>query len=207
VAQREAFGRQQRFGLRAAQARLQHGGHRLVVDLDQLVEADQVQRDHAGEPFPARREAADDRGAATERDQGHVSAHAPGDHRGDLVVGAGPDDRVGGVEAVAVPQLEQVGGRLAAGAVQPRVVVGQHVLRADDLTELGEQRLVERLAEPNLVRSDRRGVAGAEERVHERASRLGQRAGLGGVSPAGPVHLPGHLRARLRSRHVLQCDT
>ena len=80
---------------RAAQAGLEGRGHRVGVDGEQLVEADQVERDDAGEALAAGDQAADDRGAATEGHQRDVALDGPGDQGGDLVVRAGAYDGVG----------------------------------------------------------------------------------------------------------------
>ncbi len=58
----------------------------------------------------------------------------------------------------------------------------------------------QRLAEPDVGGVDGGRVRGADEGVDERERGLRERAGLGRVAPARPVHLG--LRA-----HVLQCDT
>ena len=71
MAQRQAVLGQQRLGLRAAQAGLERGGHRVGVDREQPVEPDQVERDHSG-VAPLRDQPADDRGAAAEGDQRDV---------------------------------------------------------------------------------------------------------------------------------------
>ena len=78
------------------------------------------------------------------------------------------------------------------------VVVGVHVVVADDAAQLGEQAVVEGLGEADVGRFDGRGVRRTDEGVDEVERACGQRCGLGRVAPAGPVHL---------SRHVLQCYT
>ena len=95
--QRQPVLGQQRLGLRAAETGLEGRGHRVGVDGEQLVEADQVEGDDAGEALAAGDQAADDRGAAAEGDQGDVPLDGPGDQGRDLVVRAGPDDGVGRV--------------------------------------------------------------------------------------------------------------
>ncbi len=85
---------QQPLGLRPAQTRLEGGGHRVGVDGEQPVEADQVERDDAGVPLASGDQATHDGGATTERDQGQVVLDAPLDDRGDLLVRPGPDDGV-----------------------------------------------------------------------------------------------------------------
>ena len=101
MAERQPVLGQQRLGLRPAEARLERGGHRVGVDREQLVEADQVEGDDTGEALAPGDQAADDGGAATERDQRDVVPDAPLDDLGHLLVGARPDDGVGGVRAVA----------------------------------------------------------------------------------------------------------
>ena len=184
MAQRQPVLGEQGLGRGAAQAGLQGRGHRVGVDREQPVEAHQVERDDAGKALAPCHQATDHRGAATERDQGHVVLHRPVDQGRDLVVGGWPDHRVGRVRPVAGAQLEQVGGGLAAGAVQPGLVVGEHVLGTDDPGERLEQVGCERLREPHLGGVDRGGVRRADEGVDERERALGQGACLGRVAPA-----------------------
>ena len=202
VAQGQAVLGKQRLGLRATQTRLEGGGHRVGVDREQPVEADQVEGDHAGEVAAPSDQAADDRGAAAEGDQRDAVGHAPLDQCGHLVVRARAYDGVGGVRAVAGTKPEQVGGGLAAGAVQPSLVVGEHVLRADDLLEPRQQLLGQRLAEPDLGRIDGGCLRGADEGIDQGERALRQRPGLGRVTPSRPVHL-----GRAGCAHVLHCDT
>ena len=74
---------------------LEGGGHRVGVDREQPVEADQVERDHAGEPVAAGGEPADDRGPAAERHERDVALDGPRDQGRDLLVRGRPDDGVG----------------------------------------------------------------------------------------------------------------
>ena len=94
MAEGESVLGQQRFGGRTAQARLEGRGHRVGVDLEQLVEAHQVEGHDAGVPLTTRDQSTHHGGAAAERDQRHVPLDRPGDQGRDLVVGAGAHDRV-----------------------------------------------------------------------------------------------------------------
>ena len=94
MTQRQAVLGQQRLGLRPTEAGLEGGGHRVGVDGEQPVEADQVEGHHAGEVATASDQAADDGGAAAERDQRHVVGHAPVDQRCHLLVRARADHGV-----------------------------------------------------------------------------------------------------------------
>jgi hypothetical protein len=197
VPDRQAVLGQHGLGRRTPDPGLEDRGHRVRVHVEQPVEPAQVQRDHAGVAVATGREPADDRGPATEGDECDVSLHAPVDDRLHLVVAAGTDDGVRRLGAVALPQQQQVGRRLAPGAQHASVVVGQHVVRADQRLELGHERGVQRVAEPHVGEVDGRGVRRADEGVDERPRGLRKRPGLLGVAPARPVHL---------SVHMLQCD-
>ena len=190
MAQGQAVLGQECLGRRTAQPGLEGRRHRVGVDVEQLVEADQVERDDAREALAASDEAADHRGAAAERDQRDVALDRPVDQRRDLVVAAGAHDRVRRVRAVTGAELEQVGGGLAARAVQPGLVVGEHVLGPDDPGELVEQLVCPATAESRTLVGPTAGVSVVPMKASTSAKRaLGQRAGLGRVAPAGPVHL------------------
>ena len=200
MAERHPLRREQRLGLGPPQARLQHGGHRDVVDRDQPLHPHEVEAQHAGVPLARGDQAAGHRRAAPERDDRDVVRDRDREDRGDLVVRAGADDGVGRVGEVALARPEEVGRRLAPGAQPPGLVVGADVLGADDLGEL-----------PQHVGGDRRGGEGRwldRRAVVEPEDHLDQAAGLGrqglrpgGVTPAGGVHL-----ALLIQRHALHCD-
>ena len=189
MAQRQAVLGEQRLGLGPAEARLERRGHRVRVDGEQLVEPDQVERDDACEAVTPRDQATDDRRAATEGHERDVPLLAPGDQGGDLLVRGGAHDDIGRVGAVTGAEPEQVGRGLSPGAVQPDLVVGVHVLVADDAAQLDEQALVQRLGEAHVGRVDGRGVRRTDEGVDEVERARGQRGGLGRVAPAGPVHV------------------
>lgn len=202
MAQRHALLGQQRLGLGAAQAGLEHGGHRLVVDRDQPLHADEVERDQPGVALAPRDQAAGDRRTATERHHGDVVLDGPRQHRGHVVVGARAHDDVRRVGQVAGARTQQVGRRLAAGAQPARGVVGQHVLGADDgaerCDEVGRQAGVR---QPRILDRGPLGQ-GPEGQLDEAAGGLRQVAGTGRVAPTGGMHLGLH-----DSGHVLQCDT
>ena len=92
----------------------------------------QVERDHGLEVAADRIEAADHAGAPAERDDGNAVVRAVPQDRGDLVVVAGQQHRVGCVLDAGVLAAQQVEGGLAACAQQPGTVVDAAVLGADD---------------------------------------------------------------------------
>jgi hypothetical protein len=189
VPERQAVLGQERLGLRPAEARLEGGGHRVDVHREQLVEPEKVQGHHAGQVAALRNEAADDRGAAAEGNQRNVVGDAPLDQCGHLLVRPWAYDGVGRVRAVAGTEPEQVGGGLAAGAVKSRLVVGEHVLGADDLLEPRQQVAGQRLAQSYVGRVHGRCLRGADEGVDQGKCALRERPGLGRVTPSRPVHL------------------
>jgi hypothetical protein len=144
---------------------------------------------YADEPLALCDQPANHRGAATERDQRDAVVGAPLDDGGDLVVAARSDHRVRGVGAVAGAQAQQVGRGLSASAVQPRRVVGEHVLVTDEVLELVQESVRQGRGQRHVGRLHRRCVAGADEGVDEAQCLRRERCGLGGVAPAGPVHL------------------
>ena len=201
VAQRQAVRGQQPLGVGPAHAGLQHRRPRLLVDLDQAVEAGQVEGDHAGVAVAVGDQSADHRRAAPERHQRDVLAHAPVEHRLHLAGVGGPDDGVRGVGAVAAADPDQVVGGLAPRVHEPGVVVGGDVLGADHRDQPGHQDVGERVGQHHVGLRDGWRGAGAEHRVDERAGVVGQRGGSSRVAPAGPEHL---VR---QCSHALQCDT
>ena len=139
------------------------------------------------------REPADDRRAATEGDQCDValartSRRPPAPRRGS----AGRTTASGESEPSPCPQPQQVGRRLAAGAQHAGVVVGEHVVGADQ-----SRRARPRSASSSgsLSRTSASGDGGvsarADEGVDEAAGGLRRAARPAGVAPAGPVHLVG----------------
>ena len=77
VAEQHTLGGEQRLGLGAAQPRLEDGGHGLVVDGDQPLHPEQVERDQPGEAVAARGQAAGHAGAAAERARPRRGARPP----------------------------------------------------------------------------------------------------------------------------------
>ncbi len=200
MAQRQALGGQQRLGLGTAQPGLEGRGHRHVVDLEQPLHPHQVEAEHAGEALAPGDQATGHRRTAAERHHGEVVLDREVEDGGDLLVPGRADDGVRGVAQVAGPGAEQVGRGLAAGAEPAGVVVGAHVLGADDAGEPVEHGGVDRGRRERRVRHGR-PVVGAEDHLHQAAGLGRQRGGAGGVAPAGRVHL-GLVRG-----HALHCDT
>ena len=188
-----------RLGLGPEQAGLQHGGAGLGVHGDQPVEPAQVEGDHAGEPLAPRGQAADDRRTAAERDQRDPLLAAPGHQRRDLVVVGGAHDDVRGVGAVACAHPQQVGRGLPAGVPHAGLVVGEHVVVAEQVAQGAEQAVVDgRVREPDVLEGSHRVLLRRTEReLDQAAGGLREGSGLGGIAPACPVH---------RSAHMLQCD-
>ena len=182
VAERQALGGEQRLGLGTAQARLEGRGHRGVVDRDQPLHPHQVEAEHAGEPLASGDQPTRDRRTAAERDHREVVLDREGEHGRDLVVGAGTYDGVGRVGQVAGPHPEQVGRGLAAGAQPAGLVVGAHVLGAEEAGQLGQQ-LAGR--SPAARARARRRPSGRRARRPAPPSR-GPRRGAPGRGPGRP---------------------
>ena len=202
MAEQHALGGEQGLGLGAAQPRLEDGGHGLVVDGDQPLHPDQVERDQAGEAVAARGQAAGHAGAATEGHHRDVVLDGPGEDGGDVVVRARSDHGVGGVGQIAGAGAEQVGGRLPAGAQPPGLVVDEHVLGAEDAAQRVEQ-VVRQSRRRDRHGIEGRGLADPEGQLDQAAGRVRKGGRCGRVTPALGVHLD-----LLREfAHVLQCDT
>ena len=131
--QREAAFAEQAFGLRTRDPRAELGLSGHLVEGMQFVEPAQVEGDHGVELTSQRIETADDAGSTTERDDGDAALPAQSQNRGDLLVVAGQQHRVGCVLHSGVPASQQVKGGLAAGAEQPIPVVDAAVVSADDV--------------------------------------------------------------------------
>ena len=208
VTQHQAALVQQRLGLRAAQAGLEGGGHRLLVDGQQLLHPHQVEGDQARVAVAACGEPAGHAGAAAEGDDREVVLDGHGQDRGDVVVAAGPDHRVGRVGQVARAGPQQVGRGLPTGAQPAYLVVEQDVLLADGGAQGRERRL------PQRGRGDRRGLrrrGGAQPEGHldESAGALGEVGRSIRAAPPQGVHLAeatGQRSGGRVRRHVLQCD-
>ena len=185
-------------GVGAAQSRAEGDGHRHGVDGD-VGEPAEVEADHAGVPLAPRGKAAGDAGASAERDDGDVPRDGDGEHVGHLVVARRPDHRVRGVGEVTLAGAEQVGRRLAAGTQAAEVVVGAHVLVADDGGE-GRDHLGGKAGRGQRPGDVLRGSGlgrRSEDRLDQGAGAVGQGGRAGRVAPALGVHL---------ERHALQCD-
>ena len=199
MAQRQVVLGQERLGLGSAQAGLEGGGHRDRVDREQPLHPDQVEAEHPGMPRAAGDETAGDRRTTAERDHGDRVASRHLEHRLYLFGVGRPDDGIGRVGEVTRPGTQEVGRGLAASAQPPGLVVGVHMVGADDGREASEHSV----GDPDR-RQGHRGV-GVDPKVGDREHQLHQTAGglrqVGSavrVAPAGRVHLCGH---------VLQCDT
>ncbi len=101
MTERQALGGQQRLGLRSAQPGLEGRRHRDVVDGEQPLHPDQVEAEHSGEAGALRDQATGDRRTSPERHHREMVLDGEREDGGDLVVGRGPDDGVGGVGEVA----------------------------------------------------------------------------------------------------------
>jgi hypothetical protein len=108
-----------------------------LVEVQQLVEASQIQRYRCGELAPDRVESADHTGAATERDDGDAVLRAVLQGCGDLVVGSGQQHGIRSILLTGVLAPQQVQRRLAAGAQQAVPVVEAAVVRAHDGGQCG----------------------------------------------------------------------
>ena len=189
VAEREPVLGEQRLGLGAAQAGLEGGGHRDRVDGEQPLHPDQVEADQAGVPLAAGGQAAGDRGAAAEGDDREVVLDGVRQDGGDVVVVAGPDHGVGGVGQVAGAGPEQVGRGLAAGAQPPGLVVGEHVLGAEQ-RRAGRRGGRARGAAPGRVGDS---TAGRSSRPKAISIRPRAASGSGAAAAGSPQRLGVHL--------------
>jgi hypothetical protein len=91
-----------------AAAELGLAGHR--VEREQRIEAPQVQRHHGAERAADGIEPADHAGAAAERDDGDAVLRAVPQNRGDVVLGARQQHRVGGLLHAGVFAAQQIQG-------------------------------------------------------------------------------------------------
>jgi hypothetical protein len=162
-----------------------------LVEVVQVVEPAQIQRDHGGELAADGVQSADNAGSAAERDDGDAVLGAVGEQRGDLVLVRGQQDRVRCVLTVDLVAAQQIQGRLAARMKKPRAVVGEAVLRTDDLrqaVEIGSRqsrRLYRHLVEGGL--GARRRVD-AESLFEQAPDTGGQWLGFRGIAPGIPLH-------------------
>ena len=208
MAQHQAALAQQRLGLGAAQARLEGGGHRLLVDGQQLLHPHQVQGDEPGVAVATRGEPAGHAGATAEGDDREVVLDGDGQHRGHVVVAAGADDGVGGVGQVAAAGSQQVGRGLPTGAQPAYVVVEEDVLLAHHGTQGRQRRLPQGGGGHGGRRDGGRGVQ-AEGHLDQAAGALGEVGRGARGAPALGVHLAqaaGQRSGGGVGRHVLQCD-
>lgn len=126
---------------------------------------------------PDRDEAADHRGAPAERHHGHPMLRAQAEHGGHLVVRAGEHDGVGRVRGVTRAHEQQVGGGLAPGVADSGVVVGPHVLVADDRGQRGQDgRRQHDRRQPHLAERRRMAWRAPGRRGVPRAGRAPARA-------------------------------
>ena len=129
-----------------------------------------------------------------------------GQHGGDVLVRAGPDDGVGCVGEVTGPHAEQVGRRLAAGAQPAGLVVDEHMLGAQHLAQGGQQRRGQPGGRQRRGVEGRVRLEGAEGELDQSARAVGERRLEARIAPARGVHL-GLTERKLRLAHMLQCDT
>ncbi len=199
---------EQFLGGRAGEAGAEDGLAGGLVQVEQPVEAAQVERDDGSEAAALGVEAADDAGAAAERDDGDAVFGAHREDGGDLLLAAGQHDRVGRVLRLAAAAAQQVGGGLAAGAREAVGVGGADVGLAD-----GRGECLEALGgEPGGVQDDLVGArpgssdAGDAEGSGEQSLDVGgQLLGEGRVAPGVPLHRGERKRGAGRSRLRLRC--
>jgi hypothetical protein len=132
MAQRKALCAQQFLGLGPGDTRAELGLAGYLVEGQQLVEASQIQRHHRGEVAADRIEPADHTGATAERDDGDAVLRAIPQDLGDLVVGAGQQNRVGCILNAGVLAPQQVQRGLPASTQQAVPVVDAAILRSYD---------------------------------------------------------------------------
>jgi hypothetical protein len=131
VAGGEAARAQERLGLGPAQADLQRGDPRHLVEPEQAVEPSRIERDDAGKRLRPRLQAAHDRRPAPERHHCDSVLAADPERLEHLLVGSGQHDQVGRGTEVARAHAQQVGRRLAAGVTHPGLVAVDDIGDAD----------------------------------------------------------------------------
>ncbi len=107
---------EQTLGIGAGDAGAELGLAGYLVEAVELIEAAQVERHDGLEVAAQRVEAADHAGPAAERHDRDAALGAVGEDRGDLVVIAGQQNRVGCVLNAGVLAPQQIQGGLAACA-------------------------------------------------------------------------------------------
>ena len=114
---------------RAAHTGLDARGAAGPVDLEDPVEPTQIEADGAGIAVADDRlDTADDRGAASERDDGDVRSARPLEHGGHVRLARGNGDEVRRVGEVALKGANRLGIGLSVGVQAPLVGIGrEHV--------------------------------------------------------------------------------
>ena len=180
---------EQRLGLGAAQAGAEGRRRRDRVEREQAAHPAEVEGDHPGEAVAVGREAAGHRGATAEGDDHDPVLLGVVEHRLHVVVIGGTDDDVGRVAQVAGPLAEQVGRRLAAGALAAYAVVEHHVLLADG-PRAGRSAARPRGAVAGTATSAAAGVSESwKTSADEVAHAVRERTGVGRVAPPRRRHL------------------
>ena len=158
VAKRVAARRELLLEVRTEHAGLDTRQSRVDVDLEHLVQALEVHRDHGPGLGGRRLERAGDRGAAAERDHNRVESHRRLEDRGDLVLGAGAHDRIGNPRQLTGALPDQVAQRLPASVDEPVEPVEGYELGGHGLLERLPQIAREcRIGDLELIESQRRG--------------------------------------------------
>ncbi len=141
MSQRPAASVEQRLGLRPTQAWLQRGGLRLLVQLEQLVQAGEVERDDGREAPAQRLDSPDDAGPAAERDDGHARLRAAGEHGGHACGVRRQHDGIGSQLGVTCPAADEVEIALAADMLDAGQGIVAHLGDGDEpLAQAGRQR-------------------------------------------------------------------
>ena len=147
------------------------------VDLEHPVQAPHIEAHRPGIGVADRRlDAADDRGAAAERNDGDLRAARPVEHGGDLGFVRRQGDEVGRVGEVAREGADRLGIGLAVGVQEPLVrVVRQDVCerrRRDDARRRAERcRRLAAAAQGVARRRDSRRRNGTDARARRRSGR------------------------------------
>ncbi len=194
VPEREAAAGEERLRPRAEHARLEGGGERERVGVDEAVHQAQVERDQRREAVPQRLHSAHHAGAATEGHHRHPLGVAGGEHLLHGVLAGGPHHGVGRARGVAGAEPHEVRIALARRALHARQAVLEHVLLPHGARQAAQHRLGQGgLGQADLVERHVRPlhVADPELRAQE-LGRRGRQVRLGGVvlAPAPPPHGP-----------------
>jgi hypothetical protein len=162
-----------------------------LVEGEQLVEAPQVQRQHGAEIAPDGIESAHHAGATAERDDCDAMLRAVPQYRGNLIISAGQQHRVGSILHTGVFAPQQIEGGLAAGVQQSVPVIDPAVAWAHD----GAQRFAVGVGQLGWMQRHligfklgRRGVRHAQDLLQQRADALRKGSGFAWIAPGIPLH-------------------